>query len=667
MISLACNFVTGLDPTSQPTAEVTAPSSAASGGFSAEAVEGGVALKWEAVSGAEQYLIEMQTGDEFIPLVVLASDQLTYVDGVPGGAQYTYRLTSLSGAGRGTGKMVTVSVPEEKSEPQSVTVTLDMAPAAIDLSNFDPNNFDPTQIDPNNLNLSMFAPQVIQAESKIGPEGGEISVTGTNGVTYVLTVPPGALDFETMLRLKPISTIPDLPLSGGTLGAVLIEPEGVAFDIPATLEMIPPDGFSLPSGLPQVGFAFDASGQEFHLYPLAQGTTQSYRGVQTASLNGAPVLAPPLSEIGRLYYSGAYGLGQGTAADAQKVKSPAKSVNRAAQRAARAQMEELAPLEQIEPPADLPNLPPQAKELGKLGQSILDKAGKADSWSKLMEALDDFRMYMEQGGSQFNKGLNNQILDKLVGKIKALLDKNMEDCLSPEEMKAQEMGRRLDAPKGEIDKAIADNFKKKFGDKLLKDLLAGLKRCTFELDVYSNLTFDSQGSVMFVTIKTNRISLRVVYSKGDIFLTGNQAMTMDVKISGQGCTFPLKQYSSLELYVDRLIPIYAGTSLKDFGLELSVAGWQALKGGSAEGKKCPNIVSIFGGGDFWTGLFTISRAYHQDFFMHGWKISGGPLKDNKPLTAQWALADPSFTPYGQDARMSEDSKFTLRVTPRKNK
>lgn len=661
LAALACNFVTGLIPQEPvPAEKATAPVNAASDGFFAEVSEDSVSFIWDAARGAEHYLIELQIGDEFIPLVLLPSDQLIYIDRIPGGAQYTYRLTSLGGTEDGKSKTLTVSVPQSQSEPQAVTITFDQNPAAIDMNQLDPSQFDPNTFDP-----SLFMPQPIQAEARIGPQGGELSVTGLNGMTYVLTVPAGALDFETTLRLKPISEIADLPLSGGILGALLIEPESIVFDLPATLEMIPPPGFSLPAASLQLGFAFDGSGKEFHLYPLAVERAQSFRALPLADLSPVPRFAPPLSDIAKLQFAGGYGLGSGTVADAQNVKPPSNSANRGAQRAARAQLEELAPLENIEPLAGLPNLPPQAKEFGKIGAGLLDRAGKSADWSALMEVLDDFRMYMEAGGDKFNTNLNNKILDMLTEKTKALLEKNRQDCLSADEMKAQEMGRRLNAPKSSLDRALAERFKKKFGDKLVKDLLAGFKGCNFSLDVYSNLTFEAEKTTLFVTMKTETFPLWMVYSKGDTYLYGSGFFTLDMRIVGQGCNSPLKQYDRLELYIDRLTPIYDGSTLKDFSLEMSVGGWKAANGAKGEGEKCPNYIELLGGGDYWTGLFTISRITHMDHFMHGWKISGGPLNKKVPLTAKWEAADLNFSPLGGDAKMSESSRFTLRVTPRK--
>jgi len=659
IVSVSCNFATGLVSDSEPSAEATEPTDASSDGFSAEAVAGGVSLKWEPISGAEQYLIEMQIGDEFIPLVVLAADQLSYVDEVPGDAQFTYRLTSLTNPGSGESKSVTVFVPEEQSNPQAVTITFDMAPAAFDPGSFDPNNFDPDAFDPNDLDPSMFAPQPLLAESRIGPAGGEVSVTGTNGVTYKLTVPPGALDFEVPIRLKPVSSIPDLPLSGGTLGAVLIEPEGIVFDLPAELKMIPPEGSAPPAGPLQVGFAFEGSGQEFHLYPLAQATGQSSGGAHLASLSAVPLAVPLWPDLADILYGGGYGEGSGTVEDVKKIKTPSKSSNRTAHRAARAQMDKLAPPEVAEPLENLPKLPAEAKAFNKIGESILNKSGKANDWSKLMDALDDFRIYMETGGDKFNPKLNEKILDKILEKIKTLLDKNMNDCLSREEMKAREMGRRLSAPQSGFWQAAADRFKKNYGEKLLKDLLEGLKGCTFELDMYSNLTFDAEGQTLFATAEAKGIPLRVIYSKGEVYLYGDKEMTLKLQVAGS-CNFPIRQYDTLTLFIDKLTPIYNNGVLSDFELHLSVAGWKAATGGAASwGEKCPVLVNVSGGGDYWTGLFTTSRYVNGR--LQGWTLSG----KKAPLTATLQAVYPSFRPMGVDAKMSEDSKFTLKVTPRK--
>jgi hypothetical protein len=396
---------------------------------------------------------------------------------------------------------------------------------------------------------------------------------------------------------------------------------------------------------------------------LAQGTGQSNGGAHLASLGASPLAVPPGSDLADILYGGGYGKGNGTVEDVKKIKAPSKSSNRTAQRAARAQMDELTPLESIEPLETLPKLPPEAKEFGKIGESILDKSGKANDWSKLMEVQDDFRIYMEAGGDKFNLKLNEKILDQIVGKIKTLLDKNMKDCISKEELLAQEMARRLDAPTSGFWQTAADRFKKTYGEKLLQDLLAGFKGCTFELDMYSNLSFESDGQTLFATMAAKEISLRAVYSKGNVYLYGDGDMTLQFSVAGS-CSFPLKQYDYLGLTIERLTPIYSDGALIDFGLELRVVGWKPVMGASGQSDDdCPVLVSVGGGGDYWTGMFTTSRIVNGP--MQGWKIAGGPLSNNLPLTAKWEAVYPSFQPLGLDAEMSEDSKFTLKVIPRK--
>ncbi|PWH12327.1 MAG: hypothetical protein DDG60_13660 [Anaerolineae bacterium] len=664
ILSLACNFLAGIAPNGQPANATSTPLSTTSDGFYAEVVDGGVTLKWDAVSGAEQYWVELQVGDDFIPLAVLPADQLTYLDSVFDGAQYTYRLTIVGDSVRTKPKTVKVLVPEEQSDPQSVTLAFDMAPPAIDLNNLDWSQIDPKSLESGNFYSSMFAPTFIQSEAKIGPEGGELSVTGANGVTYTLTVPPGALAFQTTIRLKPISTIPDLPLSGGVLGAVFIEPQEIVFDLPATLKMFPPSDFSPPADLLQVGFGFEDDGQEFHLYPLDPESFRSSKDTLVASLSMVPLPAPPLSDIAKLQYGGGYGVGSGTVSDVKKVKMPAKAANRAAQRAARAQMDELAPLTSIEPLAPLPNLPPEAARFQKIGEAIRQKVDKANDWNSLMDVLDEFRMYLDLGGDKFNKRLNAEILDQLVDKIKAFLEKARKDCLSVEEMKVQELIRRLGNPKrGNFDQALTERFKEKFGENLLNNLLSGSKDCVFTLDGYSNLTFEVEQSIMFVTMKVQGLVLYVGYHKGDVFLHGDKQMTLEVSISGHGCNFPVKQYTNLDLVVSRLTPIYVAGVLRDFTLQMSVNGWVAQQGGAFIGQgDCPIAYHLDGGGDFWTALFTISRMAHADYSISGWKITGGPLIKGVPLTAKWEAVDPTFSPR-EGVVMSETSHFTLKGTP----
>jgi uncharacterized protein (DUF1778 family) len=671
LLGASCNFATNLfsggGGVNQPnTRKVSA------GGFSGQVrPDGVVQLAWEPINGAEHYLLELQIGgQEYVPLASLAAEARSFEDDyAPGDASFTYRLSGLDSSGLLDSKQITLTTPPDRSDPLRVTPEFDMTPAQIDPNNFDPNNFDPnnfdpSQFDPNNFDPSLFAPQPIETQAVIGPQGGELSVTGSNGVVYTLSVPPGALDFDTPITLRPISNIPDLPLSGGLSAGVFIEPAALVFDVPATLRMTPPADFPAPAGPLSLAFAFEQDGREFHLYPFDIGGELALSNPHLANPGPIPAAIGPLADIAKARFGGGYGQGSGTAQDVKNIsqKPPAKSANRTAQRAAVSQLGDLTPLPDIESPADLPNLPPQAKELAQTGEALRQKLGKVDDLSGMLESLEDLSIYIDAGGGKYNQGLNRQILEAFVDKAQALLKKNKGICLTQDDFLAQELVERLSNPKDNLSKALAERFKQKYGQKLLDDLTYGRKDCTFELDLKSNLTFEAEKSTLFTTAEAPKMKLLMTYSKGEIYLQGGGTMSLKMRVAGS-CSFPLKQYDNLFLYVDKMYPVFEKGQLKDFSLSsYSVLGWTKAIKASGGGLECPTFVNVSGGGDYWTGLFISTRATFGNPIMTGWKITPSSPASAGGLKAHWESIKPSFSPLGvPETLMSEDTKLDLRV------
>ncbi len=106
------------------------------------------------------------------------------------------------------------------------------------------------------------------AHAEFGPEGGSLSASAADGTTFVLRIPPGALDFSETITMTPALSLMGLPLSGGLAGAVNLEPAGLSFYTPATLTITP--SAAAPVDMRTVGFAFNAAGDGFHLRPLAR-------------------------------------------------------------------------------------------------------------------------------------------------------------------------------------------------------------------------------------------------------------------------------------------------------------------------------------------------------------------------------------------------------------
>ncbi len=674
-VSLACNSATSLIPSAGATGEAPlASTSVQADGLSAEATaEGSVLLKWEPIGGAEQYLLEVQIGDEFVALATVPADQASYEDGnVPPDTRFTYRLSSLVGTERSESKEITLETPPVVSNPLKVSIEFDKAPAVIDPSTIDPNTIDPNTFDPNNFDPSMFMPQPVQAAAVIGPQGGEISVTGSNGVIYTLNVPPDALSFEATITLRPISAIPDLPLSGGLMAAVFVEPESLVFDIPATLTMAPPADFPAAAGPLVLAFAFEAEGQEFHLYPRDLQAGQSGLGGHLASLQPVPVVAGPLADALKLQNGGGYGQGSGTDHEAQAVaqKPPSKPKNRTAQRLAVDQLDDLAPLLPIDENAPVPLQPDAVVEFGKEGEAILQKVGQADDWSKFMQALDDFSTYLNAGGDkyEFNKRLNDKILDLLVDQAGKLLDKNKGGCLTQDDFKAQALIERLTNPKSAFSQMLAERFKQKHGQQALDDLTKAKITCSVELTMNSTLTFEAEGSTLHATANVLEMKLFPTYSKGQIYWRGEGAMKQDFLVTGI-CTFPLKHYTGLTFSVDRLTPIFNKDGvLVDFNLsEYAVKGWDNSTNVSvtAKGDTCPTLVQLKGGGDYWTGLFIAARLSLGNQAITGWEMQTNTTDNNSfhSLEADWESVNPAFVPLGvAGSKSSEDTKFKLKIT-----
>lgn len=138
-------------------------------------------------------------------------------------------------------------------------------PSAFDTSALDSSAFDlsvllPEEFDPENPDPTLLAPQSISTSGEIGPEGGDISVTGKNGVTYTLSVPPGALPSAQWITLTPVANIDGLPFSGGFVGAVHIDPRGIEFSVPALLAIDVPQSEEPLPGAIDIAFGYENMG-----------------------------------------------------------------------------------------------------------------------------------------------------------------------------------------------------------------------------------------------------------------------------------------------------------------------------------------------------------------------------------------------------------------------
>jgi|GEM_PF-1114982 len=161
-------------------------------------------LTWSEVAGATRYALERKLTSptkladaDFVPWQELSAGQLRYEDfRVPAQANVTYRIKAVSASGSSSGLESSVTTPKLTPSPLTVQATFDTARSQ---------------------------------SAKLGAVGGSLSATGAGGVIYTLTVPANALLEDQTLTLTPLADLTDSPLSGGTLGAVRIEPEGMTF------------------------------------------------------------------------------------------------------------------------------------------------------------------------------------------------------------------------------------------------------------------------------------------------------------------------------------------------------------------------------------------------------------------------------------------------------
>ena len=112
-----------------------------------------------------------------------------------------------------------------------------------------------------------LTPDVAMAASKsIGPEGGTITAQGSNGTTFTLTVPEGAIpgDLTRTITVTPISSFGGMPLKRAM--GVQLSPSGLSFLVPARLTITRPAGSANRN---IVGFGSRDDGTEFFIRPAS--------------------------------------------------------------------------------------------------------------------------------------------------------------------------------------------------------------------------------------------------------------------------------------------------------------------------------------------------------------------------------------------------------------
>lgn len=119
----------------------------------------------------------------------------------------------------------------------------------------------------NPLEIDPVADSARAATASMSQFGGTLQATGADGTQYELTLPADALLGQQEITMTPISSIADLPLSQGLMGAVELEPHGLQLAKPATLTIDPP-GTDPPVAQQSAFMAQEETGEDFHLHPV---------------------------------------------------------------------------------------------------------------------------------------------------------------------------------------------------------------------------------------------------------------------------------------------------------------------------------------------------------------------------------------------------------------
>lgn len=147
-------------------------------------------------------------------------------------------------------------------------------------------------------NNSMLSPSRVL----IGSEGGEVVAFGLQGRVFRLIIPPKAiLGPPVVITIQPLESVQGLPISGEPLAGVLLEPEGLHFMKPVTLEVRLPQPKAATELLALSG---GSGGNNLFFVPLIP--TESV--MQSVSL--------------QLYHFSPVWVGRGTASDIDKNVTP---------------------------------------------------------------------------------------------------------------------------------------------------------------------------------------------------------------------------------------------------------------------------------------------------------------------------------------------------------
>jgi hypothetical protein len=640
-----------------------------------------VDLSWDPVDGATGYRIENQFGDsEWFTLASLDSAQTSFEDFLtPENQQLTYRLTPLLGDHEGKALTTQVATPASVPNPYTVVATLeepDYGSVSLDIPGFDPSTFDPSTFDPStldlsginpeNLDMSSLLPEPVSAVATIGPAGGTLSVTGANGVIYTLDVPEGALLFDAPIVMTPVKDIQGYPFTGGYFGAVELRPQGINFEIPATLTIQLSDEVDAardPSpDLVEVAFAFQGSGEEFHLTPRSlDGAASSFSPAHPTGKMAQP--SQGRSRMFTVPVRQAKTVGAGSAKRGQ----PRQQAENHPTTSAASNTDQKAAASQIDD--ELAPLTPVSEEQQKAAEQAFYR-----SYSEVQAALRDANtardldaalyrfekeIYDKGRYDSYLQDVDRQLLwDTAIAAVMRNLD--LVDCPSDEAAAIQKLARRLQHPGTDFEAELARRFKEVHGDDGQKrlDAIAALKSCLVKLILESPSALDDEICRVEFKVRTE-VPLNWDYDKGGYLQGAAPIVYADAgKLHASNGFNPdntdcldvkIANLNSANFVVLRLMPQMANGAVYDWKLEWADAGeateiCRTLLLKDEDPPRKETVCEPLPGGaekDLWGGLATLvefrsgvgigKKDWTLDFNpdhadQATWKYPGGPIK-----------------------------------------
>lgn len=621
-----------------------------------------VRLSWKPVTGATGYDIEVSFGDrEPFPVAKLGADVTTYEDfPAPPDSQLTYRVRAETASGTQDVGTATLTTPVETPNPLTVKVNYEenrFVIPTIDPNNpnRDPSAYLPPGFDPNNPDMSLLQPGPKTVWKNLGAEGGKVEATSANGVKFTLTVPANSVPFSIPFGLTPVESIDGLPLTGGLIGAVRVEPQGIEFTHPLELEITPPDiAAPLSEGSKVMAFAVTApeEGNEFYFVPQVKSEGSS------SGTGGGGRLARPAGEAARVgpipgvkinvADGKVVGVGPDSPSHVRETVEkhpPSKSTNRNSSKQAAAQQEELAPLPPVE---------------------IEQEVARAGSTEEFLQALDDFQTWVES--SPRSEATADRVWDEIVLNLKVLFDKQKDKCLTRDGFAAASVAARMAfAEEGTFWSQLRDRYVKKHGQQSLDDALAYAKRCKLTLKITSKLSWNLEagGTTLVYDVSVDVKPLLLAYEsdprspKYGAYLRGYALVyPSKVDVNIQGCKQVILNPLPTEFVRIGLRPKFDESgNLSNFEVvDFGGGGARAELTQKCDKDSVSNALITAPQGGMWSGLYVDARRGQVAF--SGFSVSSPPPSSGE-IAFKW-LPEPGSGGVGiSGAKITEQTKFSL--------